>query len=73
MPSLRPPRLILESLDGRESPAVLILDTTTVMDAVSQTATQPVDSTGNPLPPPPPPPASGTGQTPLPPSGPTST
>jgi hypothetical protein len=58
--SLRRP-LTLESLDAREAPALLSIAASGLNYLANQT-NQPVDSTGNPLPPTPPPP--GTGQTP---------
>ncbi len=62
MKSLRRP-LTLESLDAREAPALLSVAASGLNFVANQT-NQPVDSTGNPLPPTPPPPPAG--QTPPP-------
>ena len=66
MKSPRRLRLTLESLDAREAPALLSIAVAALNEVANQT-NQPVDSTGNPLPPQPPPP--GTGQTTPPPPG----
>ena len=58
MKSLRR-RLTLESLDSREVPALLCIAVSALSEAANLT-NQPVDSTGNPLPPEPPPAGTGT-------------